>query len=75
MFIFPPQMYNYYLIYANNQVQLFFLKASFYTSPRDSAEVQGKDARKSDLQVPQMPFYRNTAVLVLVILVDVYPVA
>lgn len=56
-------------------MQLFSLKASFYTSQRDSAEVQGKDARKSDLQVPQMPFYRNSAVLVLVILVDVYPVA
>ena len=28
-----------------------------------------------NLQVPQMPFYRNSAVLVLVILVDVYPVA
>ena len=27
------------------------------------------------LQVTQMPFYRNSAVLVLVILVDVYPVA
>ena len=29
MFIFPPQMYNYYLIYANNQAQLFSLKAVF----------------------------------------------
>ena len=27
MFIFPPQIYNYYLIYANNQAQLFSLKA------------------------------------------------
>jgi len=29
MFIFTPQMYNYYLIYANNQAQLFSLKAVF----------------------------------------------
>ena len=32
MFIFPPQMYNYYLKYANNQAQLFSLKAVFIQS-------------------------------------------
>lgn len=29
MFIFTPQMYNYYLIYANNQVLLSSLEAVF----------------------------------------------
>ena len=32
MFIFPPQMYNYYLIYANNQALLSSLKAVFIQS-------------------------------------------
>lgn len=29
MFIFPPQIYNYYLKYANNQALLSSLKAVF----------------------------------------------
>ena len=37
MFIFTPQMYNYYLIYANNQVQLFSLKAVFI-QPQEAYE-------------------------------------
>ena len=32
MFIFPPQIYNYYLIYANNQALLSSLKTVFIQS-------------------------------------------
>lgn len=37
MFIFSPQMYNYYLIYANNQALLSSLKAVF-VQPQEAYE-------------------------------------
>ena len=44
MFIFTPQMYNYYLIYANNQAQLFSLKAVL---------IQSQEAREDIFKVDQ----------------------
>lgn len=44
MFIFTPQMYNYYLIYANNQAQLFSLKAVF---------IQSQEAREDNFKANQ----------------------
>ena len=44
MFIFTPQMYNYYLIYANNQAQLFSLKAVL---------IQSQEAREDIFKADQ----------------------
>lgn len=44
MFIFTPQMYNYYLIYANNQVLLSSLKAVF---------IQSQEAREDNFKANQ----------------------
>lgn len=44
MFIFTPQMYNYYLIYANNQAQLFSLKAVL---------IQSQEAREDNFKADQ----------------------
>lgn len=48
MFIFSPQMYNYYLIYANNQALLSSLKAVFIQS-----QEAYEDIFKSDSYAPK----------------------
>ena len=44
MFIFPPQIYNYYLIYANYQALLSSLKAVF---------IQSQEAREDIFKADQ----------------------